>query len=54
MPELTTSHKDRFPASQLLLQILGISLGICIMLLIAIYEENLKSIFTSDNHNHSH
>lgn len=53
MPELTTSHKERFPASQLLLQILGISLGICIMLLIAVYEENLKSLFSSD-HNHIH
>ncbi|KAG4071166.1 hypothetical protein HA402_001156 [Bradysia odoriphaga] len=52
MPELTTSHKEGFAFSRLLLQMLGISLGIGIMLIIAIYEHDLKSLFSSNSHAH--
>lgn len=48
MPELTTSHlKDNFPVTHLLLQVFGIAVGIGIMLVIAVYEDDLKEIFTS-------
>lgn len=51
MPELTSSHKESFAFTQLVLQMIGILLGVCIMLLIALYEHDLKEIFASE-HNH--
>uniref|UniRef100_A0A1B0D0N0 Uncharacterized protein n=1 Tax=Phlebotomus papatasi TaxID=29031 RepID=A0A1B0D0N0_PHLPP len=39
--------------STCLLQVCGMLMGLCIMLLIALYENDLKSIFTADHaHNH--
>ncbi|KAJ6643568.1 Zinc transporter foi [Pseudolycoriella hygida] len=54
MPELTTSHQEGFAFSRLLLQIVGISTGIGIMLIIAIYEQDLKSLFLPNQHVHQH
>ena len=57
MPELTSSHKENQAFTQLLMQILGISLGVGIMLLIALYEDDLKVLFTADHrssHDHHH
>lgn len=55
MPELTSSHKENFAFTQLILQLVGISMGIGIMLLIAIYEHDLKDLFSpSDHHDHHH
>lgn len=48
IPELSSSHKDdSFSYSLLVLQMLGISLGIGIMMCIALYENDLKMIFTA-------
>lgn len=53
MPELTSSHQERCAVSTCLLQVCGMLMGLCIMLLIALYENDLKSIFTADHaHNH--
>lgn len=58
MPELTSSHKENIAIKQLILQLLGISIGVGIMLLIALYENDLKVLFTSaeysSNHQHHH
>lgn len=50
MPELASSHKEEsFAFTQLLLQIVGMLLGMGIMLLIATYEDDLKGAFTSSS-----
>ncbi|XP_055688102.1 zinc transporter foi [Lutzomyia longipalpis] len=57
MPELTSSHQERCALSTCLLQICGMLSGLSVMLLIALYENDLKSIFTTDHdhlHNHHH
>lgn len=58
MPELTSTHNEKCALSQCLLQILGMSCGLGIMLLIALYEHDLKNMFSSsnshDHHNHFH
>ncbi|KAI4498084.1 hypothetical protein M0802_006908 [Mischocyttarus mexicanus] len=46
IPELSSSHSaERSSHWQCLLQALGLSLGLGIMLIIALYEHNLKNIF---------
>jgi solute carrier family 39 (zinc transporter), member 10 len=49
MPELTSSHgkEDSCMLTQCLLQFLGMTCGFSTMLLIAIYEHDLKEIFAS-------
>jgi solute carrier family 39 (zinc transporter), member 10 len=49
MPELTSSHgkEEGFMFTQILLQFLGMCCGFSTMLLIAMYEHDLKEIFTS-------
>ncbi|GAB0096179.1 Zinc transporter foi [Sergentomyia squamirostris] len=54
MPELTSSHQERCAVSTCLLQVFGMVIGLCIMLLIALYENDLKSIFTTDHSHNSH
>lgn len=50
MPELTSSHKEEsFAYMQLVLQMIGMTMGIGIMLVIAMYEDDLKMIFSADN-----
>ncbi|XP_035222159.1 zinc transporter ZIP10-like [Stegodyphus dumicola] len=46
LPELTSPTNDPGPAAltTLLVQVLGIAIGICVMLLIALYEHELHSI----------
>nr|CAD7451968.1 unnamed protein product [Timema tahoe] len=47
IPELTTSHsKEGGSLFQCLLQCLGLTSGIAIMLIIAMYEHDLKTAFT--------
>lgn len=47
MPELTSSHKEEsFAFTQLALQLVGMLAGVGIMLLIAVYEDDLKLVFT--------
>ncbi|XP_059618191.1 zinc transporter foi [Phlebotomus argentipes] len=53
MPELTSSHQEKCAVSTCILQVCGMLVGLCVMLLIALYENDLKSIFTAD-HGHSH
>ncbi|KAI0220982.1 Zinc transporter ZIP10 [Lamellibrachia satsuma] len=46
VPELISGNRDRkHPVRHLLLQLTGSSIGIGIMLLIALYERNLKTLF---------
>lgn len=49
MPELTSSHgkEEGFMFTQILLQFFGMCCGFSIMLLIAMYEHDLKEIFAS-------
>ena len=49
MPELTSSHgkEESYMLSQCFLQFLGMSTGILLMFLIAVYESDLENIFTS-------
>lgn len=56
MPELTSTHNERCALSQCLLQLLGMVTGLGVMLLIALFEEDLKQIFatTPNYHHHSH
>lgn len=54
MPELTTAHNEHNALTQCILQLLGMICGVGIMLLIALYEHDLKLIFTSDDHHHHH
>jgi solute carrier family 39 (zinc transporter), member 10 len=59
IPELTSSHgkEEKCVKSQFFLQFLGMAAGFGTMLLIAIYEHNLKELFSSSNsggHHHHH
>lgn len=45
MPELSTSHSKEGTLCQCLLQLAGLATGIGIMLVIALYEEDLKTLF---------
>lgn len=49
MPELTSSHgkEENGMLSQCFLQFVGMCIGFSTMLLIAIYEHDLKEIFAS-------
>uniref|UniRef100_A0A336LX90 CSON008453 protein n=1 Tax=Culicoides sonorensis TaxID=179676 RepID=A0A336LX90_CULSO len=49
IPELTSSHnEERSQISELILQFLGMAIGFGIMLLISIYEHDLKDMFSTD------
>merc|ERR1719341_716971 len=58
MPELSSGHAHPISRTQqhggqwvgLLLHLLGMSLGVSIMLLIALYEHQLKNVFGDDEH----
>lgn len=54
VPELTSSHHENCAGSNTLLQVLGMSMGLLIMFLIAVNEDDLKSLFTDDQHSHHH
>lgn len=45
MPELSTSHSKEGTLCQCFLQLMGLATGIGIMLVIALYEEDLKTLF---------
>ncbi|KAH9640609.1 hypothetical protein HF086_000553 [Spodoptera exigua] len=45
MPELSTSHSKEGTLCQCVLQLMGLATGIGIMLVIALYEEDLKTLF---------
>lgn len=45
MPELSTSHSNEGTLCQCILQLMGLATGIGIMLVIALYEEKLKTLF---------
>ncbi|KAL4712136.1 hypothetical protein ACJJTC_010997 [Scirpophaga incertulas] len=45
MPELSTSHSKEGTLCQCILQLLGLATGIGIMLVIALYEHDLKNLF---------
>jgi len=46
VPELISGKKNKkHPVRQLILQLIGSGVGILIMLLIALYERNLKTMF---------
>ncbi|KAG6458103.1 zinc transporter foi [Manduca sexta] len=45
MPELSTSHSNEGTLCQCILQLMGLASGIGIMLVIALYEEDLKTLF---------
>lgn len=49
MPELTSSHgkEENCMLSQCFLQFMGMSTGILLMFLIAIYEKDLEEMFTN-------
>uniref|UniRef100_A0A1B0BAA6 EF-hand domain-containing protein n=1 Tax=Glossina palpalis gambiensis TaxID=67801 RepID=A0A1B0BAA6_9MUSC len=52
MPEISAAHKS---LEQFTLQILGMGSGVLLMLLIAIYEDDLMHVFSdSGNHQHIH
>lgn len=52
MPELTSSHgkEESCMLSQCFLQFIGMSTGIILMFLIAIYEENLEKLFVPESY----
>ena len=60
MPELSSGHahpisKDKQHEGhwqEILLQVSGMFMGVTIMLLIALYEHDLKGIFSEDDHDH--
>ncbi|XP_063835706.1 zinc transporter foi [Ostrinia nubilalis] len=45
MPELSTSHSKEGTLCQCILQLLGLACGVGIMLVIALYEHDLKNLF---------
>eukprot|EP00092_Neocalanus_flemingeri_P107182 GFUD01137564.1.p1 GENE.GFUD01137564.1~~GFUD01137564.1.p1 ORF type:complete len:493 (-),score=130.07 GFUD01137564.1:518-1996(-) len=61
MPELSSGHahpisKDKQHEGhwlEIMLQVLGMSMGVSIMLLIALYEHDLKGVFSEGHHEHS-
>ena len=60
MPELSSGHahpisKDKQHEGhwlEIVLQVLGMSMGVSIMLLIALYEHDLKGVFSEGHHDH--
>eukprot|EP00092_Neocalanus_flemingeri_P087532 GFUD01110475.1.p1 GENE.GFUD01110475.1~~GFUD01110475.1.p1 ORF type:complete len:114 (+),score=31.20 GFUD01110475.1:1-342(+) len=60
MPELSSGHthpisKDKQPQGhwlEVVLQVLGLSMGVSIMLLIALYEHDLKGVFAEGHQEH--
>lgn len=62
MPELTTAHNEHSAIFQCFIQFMGMIIGVSIMLLIALYEDDLKMIFDtndqvkphSNHHGHDH
>ncbi|XP_055321882.1 zinc transporter foi isoform X2 [Sitodiplosis mosellana] len=54
MPELTTAHNEHSAIVQCFLQVSGMAFGVGIMLLIALYEDDLKKIFNEDQEPHHH
>lgn len=55
MPEITASHKDADVGIALcFLQVMGMLLGLGIMLVIALYEDDLKVVFVNNNSDYGH
>lgn len=54
MPELTTSHNENSAIMQCFLQLLGMVMGVGIMLVIALYEDKLTSMFVDEKDSHHH
>lgn len=55
MPELTTAHDEHSAITQCFLQLIGMVIGVGIMLVIALFEEDLLMIFTDEHiQYHSH
>lgn len=54
MPELTTAHNEHSAIVQCFLQVAGMAVGVAIMLLIALYEDDLRTIFDDDHGYTSH
>jgi len=60
MPELSSGHVHHLSSSKqqegtwvdIVLQMLGMSFGIIIMLMIALYEHDLKGVFSEETHQH--
>lgn len=52
MPELTMAHNEHSAIVQCFLQVVGMAFGVGIMLLIALYEDDLRTIF-DDGHDHA-
>lgn len=47
MPEITASHRNGAQLSQCFIQLMGMLAGLGIMLVIALYEHDLKEMFTN-------
>lgn len=54
MPELTTAHNESSAVVQCFLQVAGMVVGVSIMLLIALYEDDLKMLFYNDHDRMTH
>ena len=60
MPELSSGHVHHLSSSKqqegtwvdIVLQMLGMSFGMIIMLMIALYEHDLKGVFSEETHHH--
>ena len=59
MPELSSGHahpissgKQRGSCLDVVLQLLGMSMGVSVMLTIALYEHDLRDVFAEDLHHH--
>ena len=60
MPELSSGHSHPISSGKhqeghwtdIVLQVLGMVVGVSIMLLIALYEHDLRGVFSEENHNH--
>lgn len=48
MPELTTAHNENSALTQCFLQVAGMVVGVSIMLLIALFEDDLRTIFDGE------
>lgn len=54
MPELTTAHNENSAITQCFLQVTGMAVGVSIMLVIALFEDDLRAIFDDENNHTSH
>lgn len=55
MPELTTAHNENSAVTQCFLQVAGMAFGVSIMLVIALFEDDLRTIFDGEpNATHHH